>query len=108
MRQRVDVLWQHLDSMGEGIGVIPVHAGASSTRFWAISLIIVTIVAIFGVHWPDEWNSLADLWKGYVITDKGFGNYRVPLLFLAMLFPLALRGPGRVCVDHLLSTKVFK
>ncbi len=78
------------------------------TRFWAVSLIIVTIVAIFGVHWPDEWNSLADLWKGYVITNNGFGNYRVPLLFLAMLFPLAFIGPGRVCMDRILSTHVFK
>ena len=77
------------------------------TRFWAASLIIVTLVAIFGVHWPDEWNSLADLWKGYVITDNGFGNYRVPLLFLAMLFPLLLLGPGRVCVDRILASRVF-
>lgn len=75
------------------------------TRFWAFSLIIVSIVAISGVHWPDDWNSLAELWKGYAITNKGFGNYRVPLLFIAMLFPLVFSGPGKLSLDHILAKK---
>lgn len=73
------------------------------TRFWAFSLIVVTIVAIFGVHWPDDWSSLSELWKGYAITDKGFGNYRVPLLFLVMLFPLVFNGAGKLSVDHVIK-----
>src|SRR5210317_2328428 len=76
------------------------------TRFWAFSLIILTIVAIAGVHWPDQWNSLAELWKGYTITDKGFGNYRVPLLFMAMLFPLVFAGGGKLSLDHILFSKL--
>ncbi|MBT8092809.1 MAG: DoxX family protein [Gammaproteobacteria bacterium] len=75
------------------------------TRFWALGLIVVTIVAIFGVHMPDDWNSLAELWKGYAITDKGFGNFRVPLLFLVMLVPLVLTGPGKISVDHFLAKR---
>jgi putative oxidoreductase len=75
------------------------------TRFWAFSLVIVSIVAISGVHWPDDWNSLAELWKGYAITDKGFGNYRVPLLFIAMLIPLVFQGPGKLSVDKVLAKK---
>jgi putative oxidoreductase len=75
------------------------------TRFWAFSLIIVSIVAISGVHWPDDWNSLAELWKGYAITDKGFGNYRVPLLFIAMLFPLVFSGAGKLSLDNLLAKR---
>ena len=39
------------------------------TRFWALGLIVVTIVAISGVHWPDDWSSLAELWKGYAVSD---------------------------------------
>jgi putative oxidoreductase len=78
------------------------------TRFWAFSLIILTIVAIAGVHWPDQWDSLAELWKGYAITDKGFGNYRVPLLFMAMLFPLVFAGGGKLSLDHVLFTKLSK
>ena len=75
------------------------------TRFWAFSLVVVSIVAISGVHWPDDWNSLAELWKGYVITDKGFGNYRVPLLFIAMLFPLIFVGAGKLSIDHILAKR---
>ena len=73
------------------------------TRFWSFSLIIVTVVAIFGVHWPDDWNSLAELWKGYAVSNKGFGNYRIPLLFLAMLFPLVFLGGGKLSLDHVLA-----
>ena len=77
------------------------------TRFWAFSLVVLTIVAIGGVHWPDDWNSLAELWKGYAVSDKGFGNYRIPLLFIAMLVPLIFTGAGKLSIDHILA-KRFK
>ena len=75
------------------------------TRFWAFSLIVLTVVAILGVHWPSEWNSLAELWQGYAIKDEGFGNYRIPLLFIAMLIPLVFAGPGKLSLDHVLAKK---
>lgn len=78
------------------------------TRFWAFSLIVLTIVAILGVHWPAEWNSLAELWQGYAITDKGFGNYRIPLLFIAMLVPLMFAGAGKLSLDHFFEKKFAK
>ncbi len=76
------------------------------TRFWAFSLIIVTIVAIFGVHMPDEWDSLAELWQGYAITNKGFGNFRIPLLFIVMLLPFVFKGAGKLSLDHVLDQKL--
>jgi putative oxidoreductase len=75
------------------------------TRFWAFSLIIVTIVAISGVHWPDDYASFAELWKGYAVSNKGFGNYRIPLLFLVMLVPLVFKGAGKLSVDHVLAKR---
>ncbi len=79
------------------------------TRFWAFSLIIVTIVAIFGFHWPAEWSSLGELWESYRITKQdGSGNFRVPLLFLAMLIPLVLIGPGRLSLDNVLAKYIKK
>jgi len=75
------------------------------TRFWALSLIILTVVAISGVHWPDDWNSLAELWKGYSVSNKGFGNFRIPLLFLVMLVPLLFSGAGKLSLDHMLAKK---
>ena len=77
------------------------------TRFWAFSLVILTIVAISGVHWPDDYASFAELWKGYSVSDKGFGNYRIPLLFMAMFFPLVFKGAGKLSLDHILA-KRFK
>ena len=58
------------------------------------------------MHWPDQWDSLAELWKGYAITDKGFGNYRVPLLFIAMLIPLMFAGAGKLSLDNILAKKL--
>ena len=75
------------------------------TRFWAFSLLIVTWVAILGVHWPDSYSSLSELWKGYAITNDGFGNYRIPLLFMAMLFPLVFMGAGKLSVDRILAKR---
>lgn len=74
-----------------------------ATRFFSISLIVLTVVAILSVHWPESWGTLAELWKGYAITDKGFGNYKLPLLLLIMLLPLLFNGAGRLSLDHFLG-----
>ena len=100
----VEISW-FLATWTEIIGGICLFFGLF-TRFWAFSLIILTIVAISGVHWPDDWNSLAELWKGYTITNKGFGNYRVPLLFIAMLIPLVFAGGGKLSLDHMLRGRL--
>lgn len=70
------------------------------TRFAAISLLVVTMVATAAVHWPSEWSSLAALWSGYVITAQGEGNFKLPLLFVIMLLPLVFHGAGKVSLDH--------
>jgi putative oxidoreductase len=102
----VEISW-FLATWFEILGAIGLVLGLF-TRFWAASLIILTIVAIAGVHWPEEWNSLAELWRGYTVTDKGFGNFRIPLLFIAMLIPIALQGAGKLSIDHVLTTRLGK
>ena len=99
----VEISW-FMATWAEILGGLSLFFGLF-TRFWAFSLIIISIVAISGVHWPDEWNSLAELWKGYAITNKGFGNYRIPLLFIAMLIPLVFRGAGKLSIDQLLAKR---
>ena len=99
----VEISW-FLATWAEILGAIGLVLGLF-TRFWAFSLIILTIVAISGVHWPDDWSSLAELWKGYSVSDKGFGNFRIPLLFLVMLIPLVVFSPGKLSVDHILARK---
>jgi putative oxidoreductase len=73
------------------------------TRFFSLSLVTLTIVATVAVHWPADWHGLAELSKGYVITDQGYGNFKLPLLFLAMLLPLIFMGPGKISLDAVIQ-----
>ncbi|RRV48955.1 DoxX family protein [Pseudomonas sp. p106] len=70
------------------------------TRLAAAGLAVVTVVAIAAVHWPAHWSDLAELAKGYAITDLGFGNYKLPLIYLVALLPLLLKGAGKLSIDH--------
>ena len=96
-----DLLW----SMGtwfEIIGAIAMLLGLG-TRFFSLILIILTIVAIYSVHWPAEWSTLAELWQGYAISNKGYGNYKLPLLYLIMFMPLLINGAGKWSLDYVLT-----
>jgi putative oxidoreductase len=95
-----DLNW-FLASWGELVFAVLLLFGLF-TRFAAISLVVVTVVATAAVHWPAEWNSLASLWNGYVITSQGEGNFKLPLLFVIMLLPLVFHGGGKLSVDHIL------
>ncbi len=77
-----------------------------ATRLSASALFVLTIVAIATVHWPADWGSLSELWQGYAITDKGQGNYKLPLLYLVMLLPLILQGGGRLSIDAVLGARL--
>ena len=75
------------------------------TRFFSASLIVLTVVAIASVHWPESWSTWAELSQGYALTDKGHGNFKLPLIYIAMLLPLVFIGPGRLALDHLFKTR---
>jgi putative oxidoreductase len=93
--------WQ-MATWAELLGAIALLIGFG-TRFFAFSLFVLTIVATAAVHWPDDWMMFSDLAQGYAISDKGHGNYKLPLLFLVMLVPLILRGAGKLSIDALLA-----
>lgn len=76
------------------------------TRFAAFSLLVLTFVAVAAVHWPADWASLAELARGYAISDNGFGNYKLPLIYAVMLIALLLRGAGKLSLDALLAARV--
>jgi len=95
-----EISWQ-MATWFELVGGIALVIGLG-TRFFGISLFILTIVAIASVHWPAEWSTLGELFKGYVITDQGQGNFKLPAIFMAMLLPLILAGPGRLSIDALI------
>lgn len=99
-----DISWG-MATYFEIIGAVALAFGIA-TRFFSLSLIILTTVAIAAVHWPEQWSSLSELFTGYRITDKagdGFGNYKLPLLFLLMLLPLLFNGAGKLSLDYLIK-----
>ena len=98
-----EISWQ-MSTWFELLGGVALVIGLG-TRFFSVSLLILTIVAIAAVHWPDMWSSYGELLMGYGFTDNGFGNFKLPLLFLAMLLPLALQGGGLLSVDYWLKRR---
>ena len=73
------------------------------TRLVAFSLLFLTFVATAAVHWPDMVAMWSDLLRGYSVSDKGYGNFKLPLLFVVMLLPLIFNGAGRLSLDELLA-----
>lgn len=104
-----DVSW-HMATFFEVAGAVALVLGLT-TRFFSISLIILTIVAIAAVHWPQNLTTLGDLLTGFRIVDEegdGFGNYELPLLFIVMLLPLLFGGAGKLSLDYFIKTKLIK
>ena len=76
------------------------------TRFFAFNLFVLTMVATASVHWPMNWQTLQDLAMGYAISDKGFGNFKLPLIFAVMLLPLVFKGAGKFSLDALIAGRL--
>lgn len=104
-----DVNWM-LSTWTELLGAAALVLGFA-TRFASASLIVVTMIAIASVHWPDHWNTMAELWRGYRIVDEagdGFGNYKLPLIYIVMFLPLLFGGAGKLSLDYLLTRRCCK
>ncbi len=100
-----EISWQ-MATWFELIGGVALVLGLA-TRFFSVSLFILTIVAIAAVHWSSDWTTLAELAKGYSISDNGFGNFKLPLIFMVMFIPLILSGAGRLSLDALIARRCF-
>ena len=94
-----DINWA-LATGFEVVGAIALVVGLG-TRFFSASLIVLTVVAMLSVHWPESWSTLSELLKGYALSNDGFGNFKLPVIYIAMLLPLVFMGPGRLSLDAL-------
>jgi putative oxidoreductase len=103
----VSVSWQ-ISTWFELIGAAALLLGFA-TRFFTVSLMTLTVVAIASVHWPEHWNTVGELLRGYRIVDEagdGFGNYKLPLIYLVMFLPLLFGGAGRLSLDRLIAQRL--
>ena len=92
-----DSLWT-LATWFEITGAIALLLGLG-TRFFAAALMMLTLVAIHTVHWPVDWHTLAELSRGFTITDDGYGNFKLPVIYLIMFLPLLFSGAGKWSLD---------
>jgi len=79
-----DISW-FISTWTELAGAITLIVGLG-TRFTAVSFIILDIVAWISVHGDN----------GYNVCSNGF---KLPLMYLIMLMPLLLSGPGKASID---------
>jgi len=95
-----------LSTWFELIGAVALIFGIA-TRFFSLSLITITIVAILSVHWPEHFNNVSEFLRGYRLIDEdgdGFGNYKLPVIYLVMLLPLLFNGAGKLSLDFILKS----
>ena len=98
-----DLSWS-IATWFELVGAVALLLGLG-TRFFAFGLLVLTMVATASVHWPMDWQTLQDLAMGYAISDKGYGNFKLPLIFAVMLLPLVFKGAGKFSLDAALAAK---
>ena len=102
-----EVSWQ-MAMWFELIGAIALFIGLG-TRFFSFALIILTLVATASVHWPAEWATWTELFQaGYDICDNQGGNFKIPVMYLVMLLPLLLIGPGKASLDYFIWRQLVK
>jgi len=102
-----DVSW-NVSMVFELAGAAALMLGLA-TRIFTVSLMGLTVVAIASVHWPEHWGTVTELLRGYRIVDEagdGFGNYKLPVIYLVLFLPLLFGGAGKLSLDHWLSARL--
>ncbi len=85
-----DISW-FISTWSELIGAVALVIGLG-TRFFSVTLIILTIVAWVSVHSGN----------GYNVCSNGF---KLPLMYLVLFLPLLFSGPGKLSIDHLIARR---
>lgn len=84
----------HISTWFELVGAVALALGLA-TRFFSISLVVLTIVAWAAVH----------AGNGYNVCDNG---YKLPLVYLIMFVPVFFNGAGKISLDHVFWRRMAK
>lgn len=79
----------YLAASTESLGVVLLCLGLG-TRIISFPLIITMLVAIFTVHWQNGF-------------EAGNNGYEIPLYYIAFLFLLIAKGPGKISLDQFIK-----
>ncbi len=85
-----DISW-FLATWTELLGAVALVLGLG-TRFAAIAMIILDVVAWASVH----------AGNGYNVCNNG---WKLPLVYLIMFLPLLFSGPGKLSLDHWIARR---
>lgn len=88
-----EISWQ-LSTWFELVGAAALVLGLA-TRFFSISLMVLTVVAWAAIH----------AGNGYNVCDNG---YKLLLVYLLMFIPLFFNGAGKVSLDHIVWQHISK
>lgn len=88
-----EISWQ-LATWFELLGAIALVLGLA-TRFFSLSLVVLTVVAWIAVHAE----------SGYNVCDNG---YKLPLIYLFMFMPLLFNGAGKASLDYFIWNRMMK
>lgn len=85
----------------EVLGVVLVFLGLA-TRFIAVPMMVIMVVAIKTVHWQNGFSCASD---GDAIPGNGF---EIPFYFMIMLFSLIVTGAGKFSLDYLIEKRAAR
>ena len=78
----------------ELVGAVALAVGFA-TRFFSLSLMVLTVVALVAVHAGHGYN-------------VGSGGWKLPLIYLVLFVPLLLQGAGSLSLDRLIVWRWFR
>ncbi|MDE3123940.1 MAG: DoxX family protein [Bacteroidota bacterium] len=82
----------YLAAITESAGVLLLFLGLG-TRYIAVPLIVVMLVAIRTAHWGNGF-------------EAGNNGFEIPLYYIIMLLTLISFGPGKISIDNFITKKV--
>jgi putative oxidoreductase len=90
----------------ECLGTVLVFLGLA-TRIISIPMMVVMVVAIATVHWPDGFAACETVKNASGAIERVKHGFEIPMYYFFMLFSLVIGGPGRISLDYLLKKKLI-